>query len=35
LLLSRGADASLRDKSGKSAGDLAANDALRARLAAK
>lgn len=35
LLLSRGADASLRDKSGKSAGDLAANEALRARLAAK
>ena len=35
LLLIRGADTSLRDKSGKSAGDLAANDALRARLAAK
>lgn len=35
LLLSHGADAALRDKSGKSAGDLAANEALRARLAAK
>jgi uncharacterized protein len=35
LLLSHGADASLRDKGGKSAGDLAANDVLRARLAAK
>ena len=35
LLLSRGANASLRDKSGKSASDLAANDTLRARLAAK
>ena len=35
LLLSRGADAAARDKSGKSAGDLAANEVLRARLAAK
>jgi ankyrin repeat protein len=35
LLLSHGANASLRDKSGKSASDLAANDTLRARLAAK
>jgi ankyrin repeat protein len=35
LLLSHGANASLRDKSGKSARDLAANDTLRARLAAK
>jgi len=35
LLINRGADTAARDKQGKSAGDLAANDDLRARLAAK
>jgi ankyrin repeat protein len=35
LLIKRGADTALRDHSGKSAGDLAANEALRARLATR
>jgi ankyrin repeat protein len=35
LLISSGADKAVRDKQGKSAGDLAANDELRARLAAR
>lgn len=35
LLIARGADRYLRDKNGKTAGDLARNEALRAVLAAK
>ncbi len=35
LLLRRGADRVLRDKGGRSAADLAPNDALRARLVEK
>jgi ankyrin repeat protein len=35
MLIGRGADASLRDKRGNTAFDLAANDSVRATLAAR
>jgi hypothetical protein len=35
LLIARGADRSLQDNEGKTAADLARDDALRAKLAAK